>query len=392
MVYITADGKVHKGERPKSYPRMVQEKFSNLDYRLRAILIVAFAVIFRRWLNPNVLANGKIPASDVAPADHWTRIKNDDGFMRRLTEHLGGNRDRKLENEMKMKSGKVEILLDLVDFGGPDGHNAETMGGWNDIESMRGTRCSTTRSAVTAYFCGADVAQNQDLALGASRKPSNPGVQSFADYITCRYNQGESNGGNHKRAVYRLGIGCEDSLAGYSHAFSIIAQPDGSFFWLQSYIGHYSLQSWMEQGDVLGNPHGHLSYDQLIQKLQKVERLMNIWSWTPQANADYFELFWVDKEEKALENGKPPVARTWDPTHRLSSFVWDEACEYPLPSSRLQDELQDDHGDNDNASNSNNNNKPSYSLDECEMELATNIFEEFKLLVQEEAAMKATVS
>lgn len=58
---------------------------------------------------------------------------------------------------------------------------------------------------------------------------------------------------------------------------------------------------------------------------------MEIGGWTAEANSDYNELFGVDKEREAATKGKPPVASIWKPNHRLSSFYWDEACEYAVP-------------------------------------------------------------
>jgi hypothetical protein len=82
------------------------------------------------------------------------------------------------------------------------------------------------------------------------------------------------------------------------------------------------------------DPHhqAHLSYDELLGKLDQVQRLMNITGWTEQANQDYYQLFGVDKEKEALRKGKSPVSTTWEPKHRLEHFGWDEACEYPVPS------------------------------------------------------------
>ena len=93
-----------------------------------------------------------------------------------------------------------------------------------DLEEIRVTRCSTSRSAITAYFCGVDVTMNQDVALGFNGKMNQHGTKSFRQYLQCRYEQGVADGGTHRRVVYRLGVGCKDSLAGYSHAFSIVAQ------------------------------------------------------------------------------------------------------------------------------------------------------------------------
>ena len=350
MAYIGSDGKVHQGERPSNNPiSLILNSFSKQTSRTKIVLIIILAVGLKYFCYPDPLANGKIPASDVSPNDHWNRIQSDDTFMRRLTEHLDRkNRNIRLEHELKEKSGKIEIVLDRVDFGGFNGHRAELSSGvWDgDIEKMRGTRCSTAQSAITAYFCGADVATNQDVALDpVLRKPHNFGIRSFSTYVKCRHEQGrredegENNVESHRRAVYRLGVGAEDSLSGYSHAFSIIAQPDGTFFWLQSFISQYSLQRWMSKTrshpDGTTTPIGHMTLEELLERLDKLERLMNIRGWTTQANSDYDELFDVDKEKEAIKRGKPPVSTTWEPTHRLAHFYWDEACEYPLPPTTI---------------------------------------------------------
>lgn len=80
----------------------------------------------------------------------------------------------------------------------------------------------------------------------------------------------------------------------------------------------------MDKKDIDGTPHAHLTFDALLSKLKQIERLMNIGSWSAQANTDYYELFGVDK---GLQN-----EYKWKSEHRLSIFRWDEACEYPLPA------------------------------------------------------------
>lgn len=233
--------------------------------------------------------------------------------------------------------------------------------------------CFAIPPAITAYFCGADVASNQDVGLGKKRKGFFSGVKSFAEFLSCRHEQGERTG-EHHRSVYRIGIGNQDNRSGYSHAFSIIAQPDGSFYWLQSFIKHYSLQNWMEKVDAVGNSYAHLSLKQLQSKLEQVSRLMNISSWSPEANDDYYELFGVDKEKEALKRGKPPVHSTWKPTHRLDSFAWDEACEYPLPTSDSDPESPVD----DESNNSNQYSNDSYSVDECLVPLIKSMLFELR--------------
>lgn len=341
MTYIRSDGTVVQGTRPRVTDPLKKAcaAFWDLPAHWRAAAIVIFAMLGRQWLHPNPFANGRIPAASVEPDQHWKRIKEDDLFVRTMTEPLGkgtywqGRKERMHESVQQMAESNdpkhFRILMGGVDFGGPDGHVAEVRD-WGDLKYVQGTRCSTARSAITAYFCGAEVAENHDVGLAVEkRRPYSVGVASFTKFLSCRHQEGERNG-SHRRSVYRLGIGCQDILAGYSHAFSIVAQPDGSFLWLQSFIGQYSLQQWMDKTKFDGSPQAELTWGQLQAKLKQMIRLMDITGWTNQANQDYLELFGVNKGMNA---------HTWKPDQRLEFFVWDEACEYPLPSTQTDDPL-----------------------------------------------------
>lgn len=343
MTYIKADGTIGHGRRPDSQfaqaTRKISDKYHGLQHHWKIVVCVSVAFFCHRYLNPNPFSNGAIPAAAVTPSQHWERIAGDDMFVRSMTEHLGSSslasfwkrssNARLTDIKKDSAVADISIAMGTYDFGGPDGHVAEG-GDWSDLKYVQGTRCSTTRSGVTAYFCGAEVAGNQDYALGSNRKMPNLGVSSFADFIACRHHQGQKQkDGQHRRSVYRFGIGCKDSLAGYSHAFSIVAQPDGSFYWLQSFIGHYSLQQWMKKTDA------QLSLGELESKLAQVQRLMNITSWTDQANTDYLELFGVDKNKERMSRHRERRRGAWNPSHRLEYFVWDEACEYPVPPDPL---------------------------------------------------------
>ena len=137
-------------------------------------------------------------------------------------------------------------------------------------------------------------------------------------------------------------------MSGYAHAFSIIAQPDGSYFWLQSFIGHYSLATWLKKkdGSKLSGLAGVLTYAELIVKLDTLDRLMMIDGWTNESNNDYIDLFNVDKNLEKVNSRSTRNHRRWIPDHRLSVFTWDEACEYPLPEEyRLKGEPSDEDED-----------------------------------------------
>lgn len=337
MPYISANGTI-SSTRPRHPLAVAWDRLNAVmgGFTLIQKAILGGVILFvgNYVFNTNPLANGVIPAAARHPNEHWNYIMNDSSFVRTMTSHLGKKNKRKGQMaamERHVQEGDLDLIMGRVDFGGPDGHDFEPFS--VDVESSRGTRCSSTQSALTAYFCGAQVAENQDVGLGIyKRKPYFPGVKSFRDMILCRHKQGQQHEqGQHRRSVYRLGIGCQDKLAGYSHAFNIIAQPDGTFYWLQSFISHYSLITWMEKKNEYGKPVGKLSLNELLDRLKKVDRLMNIWKWSSQANNDYLELFGVDKEKEAMKSGKASVRSTWKPTHRLEYFYWDEACEYPEP-------------------------------------------------------------
>ena len=356
MVYISADGSLSKQAPPSNNPL---KKINNAVHKnpivsISLVAVVAIAASKLDLFSP--LANGKIPAAKRQPNEHWSYIKKDLTFVRSHTEGLTKHSNSKTKQTSKETKKILDEHMEMrfiqkVDFGGMDGHVAEATD-MLDVEEIRVTRCSTTRSAITAYFCGADVATNQDVSLGNDGKLHNYGTKSFRQYLECRHKQGVENNGIHHRSVFRLGVGCKDNLAGYSHAFSIVGQPDGTYYWLQSYIGHYSLSTWMKKAD-LGKQSGLagvLTFDELMTKLDTVDRLMSISSWTSQANADYLDLFNVDKDLLAASGNRGRKIKQWTEDHRLSSFVWGQACEYPMPTKDGTEEVEggDLPGSNDN--------------------------------------------
>ena len=106
-----------------------------------------------------------------------------------------------------------------------------------------------------------------------------------------------------------------------------MAQPDGTFVWLQSFIGHYALQTWMKQQDRMGRR--YLSLEQLLELLASLRQLMAIERWSDRANLAYVNLFNVD-----FFSEDPTIATTWRREHRISRFSWDLACEYPIPGGQ----------------------------------------------------------
>jgi len=190
-------------------------------------------------------------------------------------------------------------------------------------------RCTSTRYAVTAYFCGEVVANNLNREEASNTShPLYEGLDDFEEALVLLHASGKEVG-RHERLVYRLGVSSEsfDHDLPMDHVWSIVSQPDGTFMWLQSYVNHYSLAEWMQQSDH--RDQRYLSLRTLQGLLQQLRGLMAISKWTPAANAAYLALFNVD-----ILKHKPDVASEWKPKHRLTYFIWDISCEYPLPEGR----------------------------------------------------------
>lgn len=91
---------------------------------------------------------------------------------------------------------------------------------------------------------------------------------------------------------------------------------------------------------------GILTHGEIMTKLDGIDRLMKIDSWTTQANTDYLDLFNVDKDLETASGNRGRKIKKWNADHRLQSFYWDEACEYPVPKSdngnQIKFKLEDD--------------------------------------------------
>uniref|UniRef100_A0A0G4H7V9 Uncharacterized protein n=1 Tax=Chromera velia CCMP2878 TaxID=1169474 RepID=A0A0G4H7V9_9ALVE len=306
------------------------------------------------------LTQGKIPASQIPFQRHWDHILRWSrfDFVRDMTKHASSKGS---EGDWWSVRTRVEWTdehkeRDPRRYGGEDGHIGEDMSRMHgkSAEEIRQnsqvTRCSSSRFVLTAYFCGLKVARNLDLSVAeeAVKKSGEggnisdigvsmwiPGVRSFRTAL----NQTHALG---RPAVFRLGLGGKKNpTPGQSHAWIVVANPDRSFFWLQSYIEHYTLSEWMELSDKKNQR--RLSLSDVYAKLDQIEQLGNMTSssWTPEANRVYKELFNVDwtvarrkhvEEYMAHVGADPAKLVGWTAKqHRLSRFSWNFACEYPVP-------------------------------------------------------------
>ena len=318
MVYIGRDGTIYRnaaearsataGAPP---PRLVVQYL----VVILGALLTARSFISKGGALSNPLANGRVPAASIAPENHWSKLKGDPLLVRRMMSGIAA-------------SNVIDAdLLGAVAAEEVDWKKGPRM----LMEFAKVTRCATTQHAVTAYFCGARVASNElnDVVLGgddhatATSYRPNEGVDSFSYHLECRHSQGEESGGVHKRSVYRINFFPDNDELIFGHTFNIVAQPDGTFLWLQSFIGFYSLSSWLDQTDSThSGRRGHVTLSEVLAKLDQISVLMEVESWDDEANSIYDDLFHADKSD---------VSKEWNTSHRLSSFIWDEACEYPVP-------------------------------------------------------------
>ena len=82
-------------------------------------------------------------------------MMKDDTFVRTMTDNLNKTKAATKSGRAMLQSIQTDAFMDTADFGGPDGHVAESIDFGTedfDLEGIRVTRCSTTRTAITAYF------------------------------------------------------------------------------------------------------------------------------------------------------------------------------------------------------------------------------------------------
>ena len=146
MVYISADGSI-SNDAPRS--RFVSYA-SSTPRIIITIVVVTIAIFWRMDFCP--LSNGKVPAAKKSPTEHWNFMRNNMAFVREMTEPLH-TKTKATAKEVKkvIKQYEIQRSISHSDFGGVDGHVAES-GDLRDLETIRVTRCSTTRSAITAYM------------------------------------------------------------------------------------------------------------------------------------------------------------------------------------------------------------------------------------------------
>ena len=188
---------------------------------------------------------------------------------------------------------------------------------------MAVTRCTTTRFAITIYFCGVEIARNIDHDLPIEKKmksmiskPFGIGTASLIKFLKYWYEDKNEND-EREMIVLRLGVGQKErSKPPQEHVWSIVCKPDGTCNWYQSYIMQYSLFEWM---DHIGDK--SLSITNIINRFEKLNQLSNVKEWNYEANTLYKELFWVD-----IINNDNTASQNWDYTKHRLNLNWNIAC------------------------------------------------------------------
>ena len=302
-------------------------------------LLICILIYYCSSSKDDALRNGQISADERSWKDHWNYIREWDTFTRDMTSHE--------PLWVRIKSGLFVILFGRGEYATLSDAAAEQKsdGGGRgvpkpesstDKNSWAVTRCSSTRYAVTAYYCGLDIANNanhnaefQDrMKLAVS---SHIGVQSLKNYLQKWHDNTmmRKSKKDHSIRVLRLDIGqIERSTPPLDHVWSIICLPNGTFEWYQSYISFYSLHEWMD--------HVSGAYDMktMIQKLSLLKDLTVVSNtdWTVRMNAAYEQLFWID-----VNNVNKMKAVAWNSKNKLS-LHWDVACPNEVTSANEQEE------------------------------------------------------
>jgi hypothetical protein len=147
MVYISADGSISNDA-----PRSRCLSYASSTPRTFITIVGIIIAIFWKMGDFSPLSNGKVPAAKKSPTEHWNFMRDNMAFVREMTEPLHAKTKATAKEVKKViKQYEIQRSISHIDFGGVDGHVAES-GDLRDLETIRVTRCSTTRSAITAYM------------------------------------------------------------------------------------------------------------------------------------------------------------------------------------------------------------------------------------------------
>jgi hypothetical protein len=214
------------------------------------------------------------------------------------------------------------------DFGGLHGEHAEEA----TIEpgmSKGLTRCSTSVYAMTKYLCGKNIASYETMP-SVFGSDTNDVVQlaneSYERYL-------KTNSSPRLLLRLRVGVAKPEHHVGTSHVWVVLVHQDGTFSWLQSFIGHYSLAGYMAK-----QLH-RLSFTNLVSRLERVKMLTELKQWDDDL---YKSLFLAapasDALSRRMQRGDFSNAKVqfedlkgrevaYNPVHHKLLFNWDLACE-----------------------------------------------------------------
>jgi hypothetical protein len=199
---------------------------------------------------------------------------------------------------------------------------------------------------ITAYFCGDKVASNQDrgrrfLVQHDDESDGMIGGHAFeADDILefLEYARTLSDGGTKqaRRFLFRFGIRgvyrpgpldtASDTLS-LEHVWTVVSLPNGTYYWLQSYISEYSLGEWMSKSAREGtNPMSWEEMKHRIQLIREVEK-PRLHGWDQHVNRAYETLWNVNVlTSRQGRSGESFKGWRWE----RGQVHMDLACEWPL--------------------------------------------------------------
>lgn len=201
-------------------------------------------------------------------------------------------------------------------------------------ETHRVTRCSTTVCALTRFMCGPGMEVPRAQYVGA---------RSLWGTLSTAWNASVKAAAPHSRTFDRVSLsvfsrkllesleidGKDTGYTGLSHVWLVAALSDGTFYWLQSFIGQYSLYTWMAR-----KGHYHLTADQLDHRLTLLDRLTATDAWDGEAEAMYKELFNVSMKEHWFNDKLDPFRRArklktaeFNAEDHALVVVWDKVCD-----------------------------------------------------------------
>ena len=144
---------------------------------------------------------------------------------------------------------------------------------------------------------------------------------------------------NNHETFFRLHLNQNWDQDSLGHVWVLQRHKNNTYHWYQSFVKQYTLQQWMKKEEKQirkmkmkknSNTNGLLSKQYLLQRLEKIRKIISSNTWDNKVNQAYFELFDVNMQHLMGKSISPSIFGKGTGYDNTIEFEWQIDCIDPL--------------------------------------------------------------